>query len=559
VKLGTVSHRTAVLLLLGAFAILCMHGLVWDSPTVDEFVHLPAGYFYLKTGDFDLAARNTPLVKVLAALPLLAVNPDINTVKPAHESAWYPWVLGTDFMERNRAVYTRLFLLGRLPIVVLGLLMGVLVHRWARELYGPEAGLLALAFFAFCPTLIGHAHLATMDVGAATFVLLAVYLFQRWALDSTPARLLAAGLGLGLAELAKPTAVLLYPIFGILLLWGMIRDKRFSLRRLGALVLIFGLSVAVLNAGYLFQGTGRPVGDFEFHSRFMQRIATLLPARFPMPLPAPYLEGFDGVRLDAESGEFPNYLFGRWSREGTPAYFLITFLFKTPLPFLAACLLAPFARLRQKPRGEIFVVLPLVVLLLSYSVLADRVNYGIRHILPIFPFLFIFASRLAPFFAERSRRVRIAALAVLGLYPISALLATPNTVDYFNLLARGRGDRILLDSNIDWGQGLKRVKAYMDREGLDHIDLAYFGHVDPALYGIRWDFPRPDRPGLVAVSANFLHGYPYLTYADGRMLPVPAGAFQWIEKQEAVEYLGGGIFIYRVSSALQSSFQGAVP
>jgi 4-amino-4-deoxy-L-arabinose transferase-like glycosyltransferase len=559
VKLGTVSHRTAVLLLLGAFAVLCMHGLVWDSPTVDEFVHLPAGYFYLKTGDFDLAARNTPLVKVLAALPLLTINPEINTVKPAHESAWYPWVLGTDFMQRNRAVYTRLFLLGRLPIVILGLLMGLLVHRWARELYGPEAGLLALAFFAFCPTLIGHAHLATMDVGAATFVLFAVYLFQRWALDPTPARLLAAGFGLGLAELAKPTAVLLYPIFGVLLLWEMIRDKLFSLRRLAALVLIFGLSVAVLNAGYLFQGTGRPVGDFEFHSRFMQRIAGLLPARYPMPLPAPYLEGFDGVRLDAESGEFPNYLFGRWSREGTPAYFLITFLFKTPLPFLAACLLAPFVRLRQKSRGEIFVALPLVVLLLSYSVLADRVNYGIRHILPIFPFLFIFAGRLAPFFAERSRRVRIAALAVLGLYPISALWATPNTVDYFNLLARGRGDRILLDSNIDWGQGLRRVKAYMDREGLDHIDLAYFGHVDPALYGIRWDFPRPDRPGLVAVSANFLHGYPYLTYAGGRMLPVPAGAFQWIEKQQEVEYLGGGIFIYRVSSALQSSLRGAVP
>jgi hypothetical protein len=149
------------------------------------------------------------------------------------------------------------------------------------------------------------------------------------------------------------------------------------------------------------------------------------------------------------------------------------FFFKTPLPFLAACLIAPFVRLRErKPRGEIFVILPLIVLLLSYSVLADRVNYGIRHILPVFPFLFLFAGRLGPFFATRSRRLRIAALAVLSLYPLSALLATPNTVDYFNLFARGQGDRILLDSNIDWGQGLKRVKSYMDREGLDHIDLS---------------------------------------------------------------------------------------
>jgi hypothetical protein len=546
-ELGQVSHRTVVLLLLGAFAILCMHGLVWDSPTVDEFAHLPAGYFYLKTGDFDLAARNPPLVKVLAALPLLGLQPEINTVKPAHESAWYPWVLGTDFMERNRAIYTRLFLLGRLPIVLLGLLMGVLVHRWARELYGDAGGLLALTFFAFCPTLIGHAHLVTTDVGAATFVLLAAYLFQRWALDPTPARLVASGLGLGLAELAKPTAVLLYPIFGVLLIWGLFRGDRFPLRRFAALATIFVLSVVVLNAGYLFQGTGRAVVTFDFHSHFMKRIAGILPARFPMPLPAPYLEGFDGVRLDAERGEFPNYLFGHWSREGTPGYFLIALFFKTPLPFLAACLIAPFVRLPEKPRGEIFVIVPLAVLLLSYSVLADRVNYGIRHILPVFPFLFLFAGRLGPFFAARSRPLRIAALTVLGLYPISALLATPNTVDYFNLLAGGRGDRILLDSNIDWGQGLKRVKAYMDREGLDRIDLAYFGHVDPALYGIHWDFPDPNRPGPVAVSANFLHGYAYLTYAGGRMVPVRPDAFRWLEKYPEIEYLGGGMFVVHQS------------
>ena len=142
------SPRSLKLLLFGAFAILCLHGLVWDSPTVDEFTHLPVGYFYLKTGDFDLAARTPPLVKALAALPLLPLDPWIRTAKPARESAWYPWILGTGFMERNRPVYDRLFLLGRLPIVALGLLMGVIVYLWARDLYGPAAGLVALTFFA---------------------------------------------------------------------------------------------------------------------------------------------------------------------------------------------------------------------------------------------------------------------------------------------------------------------------------------------------------------------------------------------------------------------------
>ena len=130
------------------------------------------------------------------------------------------------------------------------------------------------------------------------------------------------------------------------------------------------------------------------------------------------------------------------------------------------------------------------------------------------------------------------------------LLATPNTIDYFNLLARGRGDEILLDSNLDWGQGLKRLRKYMDRQKIDRIGLAYFGHVDPALYGIDAYPPRPDQPGLVAVSANFLHGYGYMTYAGGRMLPVPAGAYEWIAHDphaSRVADLGGGLFVYRIT------------
>ena len=94
---------------------------------------------------------------------------------------------------------------------------------------------------------------------------------------------------------------------------------------------------------------------------------------------------------------------------------------------------------------------------------------------------------------------------------------------------------------------MKRVRAFMDREKIDRIGLAYFGHVDPAIYGIEWDFPRPDRPGLVAASANFLHGYPYATYAGGRMVPVPPGAFTWIAKHPRVADLGGGIFVYRIT------------
>jgi hypothetical protein len=538
---GPPRTRLAAALLLTLFVLLCAHGLRWDTPTVDEFAHLPSGYYTLKTGRFDLFPLNPPLIKVLSALPLLALDPALDPAARIENTGWYPWIYGTDFLERNRAIYDRIFLLGRLPVVVLGILLGWLIFRWARELYGDEAGLVALYLAVFFPSLIAHAHLATVDVGLAFFLVLALYFFHRFLERPGAAGLVLCGAVLGLAQLSKFTALLLYPVF-VLLAGITLRSKR----RSTSVILIFLISVLVLDAGYLFREVGRPVGAFRFESRLLRTAASALPAGFPVPLPASYLQGLDSLQLIDEVGEYPEYLLGRWSREGSPAYYLVVILFKTPLPLLAALLLAPFARTRGA-RGQAFLWLPVLVLLVFFSI--SKVHYGIRYILPIFPLLFIDAGRLVPWVRTRGRVVRIAALALLLAYPLSALLATPDTISYFNLLAGGRGDRILLDSNLDWGQGLKRVRAFMDREGIDRIGLAYFGHVDPALYGIAWDFPRPDRPGLVAVSANFLHGYPYATYANGRIVPVPPGAFTWIGRHPRVADLGGGIFVYRIESS----------
>lgn len=532
------SARLAAVLLLVLFAVLCAHGLRWDTPTVDEFAHLPSGYYTLTTGRFDLFPLNPPFVKILSALPLLAVRPSLDPDARIDNTGWYPWIYGTGFMERNRPIYDRIFLLGRLPVVAFGMLLGWLVFRWSRELYGDEAGLVSLFLAVFFPSLIAHAHLATVDVGLAFFLVLALYFFHRFVRNPTRIGPLVCGVALGLAQLSKFTALLLYPVFFLL---ALIAPER--LRRLGSVLLIFLVSLIVIDAGYLFQDVGQPLGSFQFESHLLKTAAAVLPSGLPMPLPASYLEGLDALQLINDVGEYPEYLMGRWSREGSPGYYLIVILFKTPLPLLAALLLAPFAR-AGKAREESFLWLPALILLAFFS--TSKVHYGIRYILPIFPLLFVYAGRLVPWIRTRGRVMRSAAVMLLLIYPLSALLATPDTISYFNLLAGGHGDRILLDSNIDWGQGLKRVRAFMDREQIDRIDLAYFGHVDPALYGIAWDFPRPDRPGLVAVSANFLHGYPYATYANGQIVPIPPGAFTWIDRHPRVADLGGGIFVYRI-------------
>ncbi|MGH9361938.1 MAG: glycosyltransferase family 39 protein [Thermoanaerobaculia bacterium] len=568
---GLRGEWAVALALLAAFAAFCAHGLARDTPTVDEFAHLPAGLYTLKAGDFALFPLNPPLVRLLSALPPLALDPVVDTEVEVVHSGWFPWQFGTAFMERNRAGYDRLFYWGRLPVVALGILLGLLIWRWARALYGAAGGLLALAFYAFHPAFIAHAHLATVDVGLALFALLALYAFWRFTRRPGPGAALLCGVALGLAQLSKFSALLLYPVFLLLAGIELARGQRFALvwgsgagagwrgvaASLAAVAAIFAVSLLVLDLGYLFQGVGRPAGAFRFASAQMRGLFAALPAALPVPLPTPYLVGYDALQRINEAGEYPTYLLGRVRYGASPAYFPATLLLKTPLPLLAAWLLAPFARGGRR-EGERFVWLPALVLFAVFC-LVSRVHYGIRYVLPVVALAIVWAGRLAPHLAQARRPVRTVAALLLALYPLAALRATPDTIDYFNPLAAGRGDVFLLDSNLDWGQGLKRLAAWMERERVEKVGLAYFGHVDPALYGIAWEPPRHSRepqlargigPEWTAVSANFLHGLPYATYFEGRIVPVPAGAFTWLAAYPDRRYLGGGIFVVRTGGAI---------
>lgn len=543
----------AVFLLVAAFVVLCAHGLVWDSPTVDEFAHLPSGYWTLVTGRFELFPLNPPLVKVLSALPLLALDPVLDTTGPVRNTGWFPWQFGTDFMEQNRAIYLQVFTLGRLVPIALGAVLGLLVFWWGRALYGDEAGLVGLLFFAFCPSIIAHAHLATVDVGFALFATLALWTFWRFVHAPSWRRGLTCAVALGLVQLAKMSALLLYPIFGLLALIALARGERFSFGRsgargsvlgsVGAVALIFAASVVVLDVGYLCTGVGRAVGSYHFESSLLRGFATLAPWWLPMPVPESYLEGLDALQLINDFGEFPTFFMGERSPEGAASYYLATVLLKTPLPLLLALLLAPWVRRLPDVRGEEFLWLPALALLGWFSFFSS-VHYGIRYVLPILPLLMIWSARVVPRLLRAPRLLAALAAAPVVFYPASVLLATPDTIDYFNVAAGGEGERFLLDSNVDWGQGLPRVAAFMKHQELETIALAYFGHVDPALYGITWTFPRPGDRGLVAVSANFLAGSPYATYANGRMVPVGPDGFSWIRDCPRVARLGGGIFIH---------------
>jgi hypothetical protein len=195
-----------------------------------------------------------------------------------------------------------------------------------------------------------------------------------------------------------------------------------------------------------------------------------------------------------------------------------------------------------------------MVILVAFSFF-NELNIGLRYILPVFPFLFVWFGSLAGFRCGRrtAKKDNPGALdkaivtALLIAHIVASYAVFPDYLAFFNALAGGpkNGPKHLLDSNLDWGQDLKQLKIYMQQHGIEEIGLAYFGHVDPAIYGISYYIPV-DQPitGTVAVSAHFLYGLPYvLTYTDPPQLIAP-GSFQWLQNQEPTARIGYSIYIF---------------
>jgi tetratricopeptide (TPR) repeat protein len=225
----------------------------------------------------------------------------------------------------------------------------------------------------------------------------------------------------------------------------------------------------------------------------------------------------------ASSRTQAGYLVGEYSNTGWWYYFPLAFLFKTPvatLVLLAAGLYACIARVRRLGlTNELFAVIPIVIFM-AFA-MNSGINIGIRHILPIYPFVILIAAAGTAELTTamgRGGRVAVAALTVFCCVQFASVF--PNTLTFFNALVGGprQGIRYLADSNIDWGQHLKLLKDWMQETGVEHVNLAYFGTADPAYYGLKCTYlpgtpelnhiaiQKPVLPGYVALSVNMLSG-----------------------------------------------------
>lgn len=491
----------ALIIIVSSF--LMMISSTKESQTTDEAIHLFAGYTYLKEGDFRLDPEHPPLLKELAALPLFLnqkIHYSLNGLWEQADKFYYDsWrearILGEEFFYLSGNNPNQMLFLGRIPFIVLTLILGVFVYFWAEKLYGQKAGLLAMILTLFCPNILAHGHLINTDLGLTLFILLSVYFFGEF-LKSTTRRvttknLILAGIFVGFAFASKYTAIILLPILIALVLAKMLIDKKSSFGKyFGGLAIVGFLALLIIWGSY----------------GFVEKSFFLLPVSF--------IKGFFLVFLHAVSGH-SSFLLGQTSTQGWWYYFPVAIFFKMPIAFFVFFFLAIiyWKRLRQENIFDelLIIVPPIIFLLFSMS---SKANLGVRHILPIFPFLFIFASRSINLVSWTKEKVGTIIFGILILWHIStAFISSFNYLSYFNEFAGGSraGYQILTDSNLDWGQDIFRIKEYLTEHQVSEGYILYPWNGDSALayYGIylkplSWEKDE-NLQGKVVASVTYLN------------------------------------------------------
>ena len=528
-------------------------GLTWSSlqkksVTFDEFAHLPAGLSYLRTGDFRLEAFNSPLIRLLAALPL--VNDE--TVNLPLERGWQirnHWNFGYEFMSANAESYHRIFLRARAVILGLGALCIAVAWLWTRRLWGRLSALAAAALLAFDPNFMAHSRLVTGDVGAALTTLLAVIACWAFLTRLTWPRALAAGLALGAALLSKFSSLALLAVPPVLALATLPDQKKINRAGLVLQLLVVYLFAWITICSFFkWEGVGRPLETYTFKSRAFINLSSRMPYGLPFPLPARLVEGMDATSLFNEKA-VQNYLMGKTYAGGRPDYFLAAFLLKTPLStiVLIGIGLASLFCGRLKKRREKWLLLVPPLIIIAFVSLASHYNIGVRYLLPAFPFLFIIAA--APLAEAQKPRlaVKIVIFALVASSAIASFRVHPHYLAYFNLAAGGpeRGHLLLADSNLDWGQDLIGLKDYMDERGLDSICLVYFGRVDPVVYGIEHEVTEhPEQCEVFAVSTQFLLGFTSAIVSRGVTYEYPEGRFRHLLAREPTAIINHTIRVF---------------
>jgi len=584
-------YHIAAISLLTIFFFQSLNSIKMKSLTVDEPLYVARGITVLKEGDFRLNFMQPPLAGILGTLPLLCID---NLRLPLETNFWKTCKYNADYVNftlfANRVVrlpqvkdYINWC---RIPIILISVFLGFLVFSWATQLYGIRSGLFALFLYVFSPNILAHSRLITSEMCISCFIFLTMFCFWKLCRKPSVKNIILCGISMGLALLSKTSALSVPPLlFAIGFAYAFFNQNfkpEFKIifteklpRRIQPLYtvtvsicLVLFISFIVLWGGYGFRleknysPTNRPHVDLEnlvndyIQPIFPQKTSAIRNILYdfmentPLPL-VTYVRGIVKQARLQGWGHFANFLNGEHRSSGWWYYFFFAFIIKTPLPIITLLMFMvsyDVSRRYAKPCNNInslFITLfPAMLLVFATQV---SFNYGIKYILPAFPFMFVYISKIVRIKALRRRGFKVI-LAVLCIwYCYSSASIYPHYLSYFNELVGGpdNGYKYLIDANIDWGQDLKGLKHYLVKNNIHNIKLDYYGPVDPRYYDI--DYKRlscaPEK-GLIAVSATKLQG---LYIKAGRFKwHTKLDCYNWLKRRKPIHKIGYSIFVYDI-------------
>ena len=567
-----------VFFLLFIFFIQAATSVLKRSNTWDESGHLLSGYAYLKNGIDYLEPSHPVLGRLIPALPLiffdLRFEPDKVSAQNAPGSNFYPYSL--KFLFENNTHGKKLLFYSRLSMIALGILLGIYIFIWARMLYGNMGGLLAIFFYVLCPNMLAHSGLVTTDFPLTAFFIVSLFCLYLLTDKITILRVFLAGISLGLALTTKYSALLLSLPYTVAFLYLFLKrdidiSKGLSAYKkniLTPLIFAFILLTAYLTIWSVYgfdyradildakseQEIEKTVFKWEENKTKSAVLNKALDSiRYFHILPESYIYGLYRFLSRADEGHAA-FLMGEYSGHGWWYYFLMAFLIKTPIPVLYLFLGALLFLVRYKNKASTVIFLIVPVMLLFFVSTRQHINIGLRHILPIYPLIYVLIGGLININISRKRLAGIIVSFAMIWSVWSSVNIYPYYLAYFNEFIGGpkNGYKYLVDSNLDWGQDLPGLKEYMDRNGIEKIKLSYFGLSDPAYYGINYEYlpsyaiPKPniERPqipleGYFAISATMLQG----VYMQNRDL------YKVFREIEPVDTIGYSIFIYKFDEA----------
>lgn len=428
-------------------------------------------------------------MKLVAALPLLPMGlpvaaPPNMSFRPAAALGGLQFLYASDV----DAVLFR----ARAAASIFAISLALLVFAAVYDMFGASAALFALAIFVFEPNVLGHGPLVATDIAASFGFFAAAFAFYRYCTHPSILRLLVCGVAAGIGLAVKHSDVLIFPMLLVIAALELLRQSnvgesawRRILRMGGSLAAITAIAVAILWGCYGFRYKARPDGleiapPTELYLTVLRHSATgnmigLLERQHL--LPEAYLYGLTDVVAGSEAGR-EAYLLGKDYPKGRWFYFPVAFIIKSTLGFMALlCLAVAARRLRSSElrREAVFLIVPAAIWL--GVAITSKLDIGLRHILPVYPFLIVLAGAIAGMLVQQSRRWACVACALIAFHAISSLRAFPDYLPYSNEFCCGPSDtyKVLADSNVGWGGGLKAVQQYIGRNQITNCWFAYDG------------------------------------------------------------------------------------